>query len=63
MNTRIRIIPWVMLVVGFILVLQESPNCIPCVWPPGIAIIQWELYRESKPRRVIAIVNPDTILR
>lgn len=63
MNTRIRIIPWVMLVVGFILLSAGAADCIPYVWPPGIASILWELYRELKPRRVIAIVNPDTILR
>lgn len=63
MNTRIRIIPWVMLVVASFYFLRESPNCIPYAGPPGIAIIQWELYRESKPRRITAIVNSDTILR
>ena len=63
MNTRIRIIPWVMLVVGFILLSAGVAELYPLCRPPGIAIIQWELYRESKPRRITAIVNSDTILR
>lgn len=63
MNARIRIIPWVMLVVGFILLSGGVAELYPLCRAAGIAIIQWELYRESKPRRITAIVNSDTILR
>ena len=62
MNTRIRIIPWVMLVVGFILlsagVAELYPLCRAarnCHHTVGIV--------QSKPRRITAIVNSDTILR
>ena len=63
MNTRIRIIPWVMLVVGFILLSAGAAELYPLCMAARNCQHTVELYRESKPRRVIAIVNPDTILR
>ena len=36
MNARIRIIPWVMLVVASFYFLGESPNCIPYAGRPEL---------------------------
>lgn len=63
MNTRVRIIPWVMLVVGFILLSAGVAELYPLCRAARNCQHTVGIVQRVKPRRVIAIVNPDTILR